>query len=117
VAAADIRRGPGRPGHLTDEVADAIVAQLDAGAGLGEAAEACGVGTRTLRTWRRRAWSTRAADAPYIALERRIVGALARARPIELQLTPWEAAAAALEAEHPQRWALPDVDDVLAELE
>jgi hypothetical protein len=117
VEAADIPRGRGRPGHLTPELADAIVAQLDAGAGLAEGARACGIGARTLRSWRRRAWSPRAADAPYIDLERRIIGALARSRPVQPQLTPWEAAAAALEAEHPGRWGLPELHDVLAELQ
>jgi transposase-like protein len=111
------RRGPGRPGRLTPELVDAIVNEISSGAGLGEAARACGVGERTLRSWRRRAWSPRAADAPYIDLERRIVGAVARAKATEISPAPWEEAAAVLEAEHPERWALPKLDDVLAELE
>lgn len=115
VEAADIRHGRGRPGHLTPELADALVAQLAGGAGLAEAARACGVGTRTLRTWRRRAWSPRAADAPYVDLEKRILRALPKGA---AEAPPsWEEAAAALEREHPERWALPDLDDVLGKLE
>jgi len=79
MAAAEIRRGRGRPGHLTPELADALVAQLDAGVTLAEAARACGVGPRTLRRWRQRAWSPRPADAPFVRLEKRVLGALARA--------------------------------------
>jgi transposase-like protein len=117
VEAADNRRGRGRPGHLTPELADAIVEQVAAGAGLSKAARACGVGPRTLRTWRRRAWSQRAADAPFIALEKRIQRALASVAPVEPMPQPWEEAAAALEAEHPERWAVPALDEVLAELD
>jgi hypothetical protein len=40
---------------------------------------------------------------------------------VDLRLRPgaddWQEAAAALEREYPERWALPDVDDVLGELE
>jgi hypothetical protein len=115
VEAAENRRR-GRPGRLTPALADQLVEQVAAGAGLGEAAQACGVPARSLRRWRRRAWSAGAADAPYVCLERRIVAALARARPVEATTTPWEKAAAALEREHPERWALPDLGDVLGEL-
>lgn len=114
---AETRHPGGRPGRLTPELADAIAAQIAAGLGPGEAARACGVGERTLRTWRRRAWSPRAVDAPFIDLEKRIRHALAGVAPVEPMPTTWEAAAAALESEHPERWALPGLDDVLAELE
>ena len=102
---------------LTGELAEAIVTQIAAGLGLGEAARACGVGPRTLRSWRRRAWSQRAADAPFVALEKRIQRSLAPVAPVEPVPQPWEEAAAALEAEHPERWSVPALDEVLAELD
>jgi hypothetical protein len=118
MAAAETRHPGGRPGHLTPELADAIAAQIAAGLGPGEAARACGVGERTLRTWRRRAWSTRASDAPYVDLEKRIQRALRKGSPEEAAATDWEEAAAFLEQERPERWAaLPELDDLLGELE
>jgi hypothetical protein len=69
-----------------------------------------------LRTWRRRAWSPRAADAPFIELEKRIVAAQATAKPADTSVADWQAAAAALEYEH-EHWRLPEIGDVLAELE
>jgi hypothetical protein len=118
VEAADNRCGRGRPGHLTPELADAITAQITAGLAPGAAARACGVGERTLRTWRRRAWSSRAADAPFIDLEKRIQRALRKGSPTETAATDWEDAAAFLEHERPERWpARPELDDVLGELE
>jgi transposase-like protein len=116
VEAAENRRR-GRPALLNRELADEIVAHLAAGATLGEAARACGVGPRTLRAWRKRAWSPRAADRPFIALEKRIQRALPKGAQLRSALEPWEAAAAALEIEHPERWAVSDVDDVLPELD
>jgi hypothetical protein len=117
--AADIRRGPGRPGHLTAELADALVGQVAAGATLGAAARACGIGPRTLRAWRRRAWSQRAADRDYVQLERRILATLARARPVEPAAMEWQELAAVLEREHPARWGPvePELDDLLGELQ
>jgi len=111
------RRRRGRPSSLTAELADAIVAEISAGSTLGEAARACGVGSRTLRTWRRRAWSPREVDAPYVVLEKRVQRALRKSSPLDAQSMSWKEAAARLEVEHPERWALPDLDDVLAELE
>jgi transposase-like protein len=97
-------------------LADAIVAEISAGAGLAEAARGCGVGERTLRRWRRRAWSTRSADRDYVDLEKRIQRALATSTTVEESPPSWEEAAAALEREHPERWAVPELGDVLAEL-
>jgi transposase-like protein len=117
-APAETRHPGGRPGRLTPELADAIVAQLDAGAGPAEAARACGVGERTLRTWRRRAWSARKNDAPYVDLEKRIQHVLRKGAPAEAPATDWEEAAAFLEHERPERWAaLPEVEDLLGELD
>jgi transposase-like protein len=117
VGAAENRRGRGRPGRLTAELADAIVAQLGAGASLAEAARLCGLGPRTLRSWRSRAWSHRTADAPFVSLEKRIQQALATARAAEPP--SWEQAAAVLESEYPGRWGLPEerLDDLLARLD
>ena len=94
--AAETRHPGGRPGRLMPELADAIVAQLDAGAGPAKAARACGVGERTLRTWRRRAWSSRPGDAAYVDLERRIQRALGKGSPAEATAMDWEEAAAFL---------------------
>jgi hypothetical protein len=117
VTAAENRRGRGRPGRLTTELADAIVAQLGAGASLAEAARLSGLGPRTLRSWRSRAWSHRTADAPFVNLEKRIQQALATARATEP--LSWQQAAAALEREHPGRWGPPEerLDDLLARLD
>jgi transposase-like protein len=111
-------RPRGRPALLTGELAGAIAVQIAAGLGPGEAARACGVGERTLRTWRRRAWSSRPGDAAYVDLEKRILRALRKGSPTEAAAIDWEEAAAFLEHERPERWAaLPELDDVLGELE
>jgi hypothetical protein len=93
------------------------VAQLGAGASLAEAARLCGLGPRTLRAWRARAWSHRTADAPFVSLEKRIQQALATARAAESP--PWEQAAAMLESEYPEHWGPPEarLDDLLARLD
>jgi transposase-like protein len=119
VKTAETRHPGGRPSRLTPALAAALVAQLDAGATLADAATSCGIGARTLRSWRRRAWSPRAADAPYVDLERRIIGALARSRPVEPAAMEWQDLAAVLEHEHPARWGSvePELDDLLGELE
>jgi hypothetical protein len=72
---------------------------------------------RTLRSRRRRAWSQRAAGAPFVALAKRILAAQVAARSPELPLA-WEEAAAALEHEH-EHWRLVEpepIDDLLGEL-
>jgi hypothetical protein len=47
---------------------------------------------------------------------RLLAAALATARSVEPQLASWEEAAAALEHEH-EHWRLPEIGDVLAELD
>jgi hypothetical protein len=111
--AAENRRRRGRPGRLTPEVADTIVGRIKAGDSVPAAAAAAGVAGRTLRQWRRSAYSTRARDAAFVALERRIARALS-ARPRDSAAASWEEIAARLESEHPERWAaLPELDEVL----
>jgi Transposase len=111
--AAKNPRAPGRPGRLTPEVADAIVARVAAGDSVTSAATAAGVGLRTLRRWRRSAYSRDPRDATAVALERRIVRALS-ARPRASTPESWEQIAERLESEHPERWAsLPELDEVL----
>jgi Transposase len=106
---------PGRPSKLTPQVAVQLAEQLGAGAAVGEAARAVGVSRRTLQLWRARAYSSRPEDQPYVSLERRIQRAVAAHRP---RATPWEEAAAWLEAEHPERWGLreSDIDEAVAAL-
>jgi hypothetical protein len=105
---AENRRGRGRPGRLTPEVADTIVARIKAGDSVPAAAG------RTLRQWRRSAYSTRAQDAAFVALERRITRALS-ARPRDSAAASWEEIAERLENEHPGRWGLPELDEVLSD--
>jgi Transposase len=111
---AENRRGRGRPGRLTPEVADTIVARIKAGDSVPAAAAAAGVAGRTLRQWRRSAYSTRAQDAAFVALERRITRALS-ARPRDSAAASWEEIAERLENEHPGRWGLPELDEVLSD--
>src|SRR5262249_51274138 len=80
---------PGRPGRLTPQVADAIVARVAGGDDLATAATAAGVGARTLRRWRRSAYSRDPGDADAVALERRIMRALAT-RPRASAPESWE---------------------------
>jgi len=63
----------------------------------------------------RRGRSTR----PFVEFEKRIVAARTMARSAEASVTDWQAATAtaALEREPPERWALPEVEDVLGDLE
>jgi hypothetical protein len=101
-------------------VADQLVQQLVAGAGLATAARSVGLGERTVRRWRARAYSRRAADAPFVALERRIVSALSRSRESEPLPIDWQAAAAFLEGEYGERWGPVEpepFDDLLGELD
>jgi transposase-like protein len=90
---------------LTEDRADELVELVAAGSTLGAAAEQLGVSARTVRGWRRRAWSSRPEDAPFVALERRLIGALAVRRDAPA-LPTWEEAAAALEAQFPEHWRL-----------
>jgi transposase-like protein len=90
------RRARGRPGLLTPELADALVARVSDGATIDEAARSVGISARSVRAWRRRAWSSSPTDAPYIALERRLLQAQALASPPAVD---WRAIAARLDAE------------------
>jgi hypothetical protein len=115
--AAENRRPRGRPRKLSAAAADALVARIAAGDSLATAARAAGVAPRTLRTWRRRAWSTRREDRDYVALERRVWAAqLAATRQLRPPPEPWEEVAARLELEFPDRWRLdPVLDDFFDE--
>lgn len=73
-------RGRGRPTRLTEEVASALVFQVRLGASLAEAARTVGVGERTVRTWRGRAWSRDPRDRACVDLERRLHAAEVAAR-------------------------------------
>jgi hypothetical protein len=84
-------------------VADAIVAGIAAGDSFAAAAKAAGVGARTLRTWRSRAWSREPADRACVDLERRLQRALASRQVAPVQEpAPWEQLAANLVAD--QAW-------------
>jgi transposase-like protein len=91
------RRGRGRPTLLGPEVADALVAEVTAGALLEDAARAAGVSPRTLRSWRARAWSSRPEDAPFIELERRLRAALPDGRIAAHAVESWEETAMRIE--------------------
>ena len=105
-------RLPGRPTLLDEELADRLVALLESGATITDAAFALGVSRRTIERWRARAWSREPRDAPFVELERRVRDALAAqtpsATPDELELEDWRELAARLEADDPLRWALDD---------
>jgi transposase-like protein len=109
---------PGRPTLLRDDVADLLVEQIAHGATLNDAAAALGIAPRTLRSWRQRAWSRAAADAPFVELERRLQVALrVRSRPATpepLAEEPWQAIARRLAENDPYTWGSPD--DRLIEL-
>ena len=105
----------GRPTKFSDEVADRIVEAVAGGASLTAAARAVGIAPRTLIYWRARAWSSRPADRPYVALERRLLGVLSAPpppppRPPEPPVGDWQQAAASLELQFPARWGLPGLD-------
>jgi Helix-turn-helix domain len=103
--AADIHRGRGRPSALTPAVADVIVARVAAGDTLTVAAQAAGVGERTLRTWRRRAYSVALADRPHVELEQRLQAArLVAAQAVEPSGERWRTFAHRLASEFPERW-------------
>jgi transposase-like protein len=105
-------RGRGRPGRLTPELREQLLAQLAGGAGLAEAASASGISARTLRSWRQRAWSTRPADRPYVELERQLRDARASAPPGP---EPWKSTAQIL-AENERVWAELVEEDIYADL-
>jgi transposase-like protein len=94
-------RGRGRPTLLTPELGEPIALQLAGGARLADAAIACGLSPRTLRAWRRRAWSSRPEDRAYVELEQRLRAVLVDAPPAvpaPRDDEPWEEAASRLEA-------------------
>jgi Homeodomain-like domain len=112
MGAARIPARRGRPCGLTDAIRDRLADQVASGLTLQEAAAACGLSERTVRFWRRRAWSERPADAPFIELERRLQRALGRRE--ERQLQPaaddWMEAASRLEQQAPERWGPVELD-------
>jgi Homeodomain-like domain len=109
VSAQEVRRARGRPTKLDQATADRLVDLLRAGSTVRAAAAALDVDRRTIANWRRRAWSQRPEDQPFIELERRLIEALATAPApaLEPQLPTWERIAEGLELEHPERWAAP----------
>jgi hypothetical protein len=108
----------GRPSLLTPELADRLVAELRAGAGLADAARACGLDPRLVRAWRDRARSHDPRDAAFVALARRLEAArLVAARRAGHAPRTWQEAAVALASQYPDRWELPApeaIEDVLA---
>jgi transposase-like protein len=94
-------------------VAAALVDRVEAGSSLERAAQAVGVTSRTLRRWRRAAWSTRPEDRGCVELEQRLLFALGRAQAAQRkpEPEPWEAAADVLARDYPDRWGPPLVDD------
>jgi hypothetical protein len=95
---------------MTPTVVEVIVARVAAGDTLAEAARAAGVGVRTVRSWRRRAYSVEPADRPHVELERRLQAArLVAAQAIPPSGERWQTLAHRLAAEFPERWeGLPD---------
>ena len=86
-------RRRGRPTLLTAVLAEDIARRVESGTSLRDAALDCGISPRTLRSWRQRAWSPRPEDRQYVALEQRVIQALAR-RAAEADVPErWEAAA------------------------
>jgi hypothetical protein len=110
VAAAE-NRGRGRPARLTPELGELIAAELAGGADLAQAAGAAGISSRTLRSWRQRAWSSRPEDRPYVQLEQRLRPLLGsdERRHRDGAMEPWEAAAARIAA-NDRFWAEMDGD-------
>jgi hypothetical protein len=66
------KRAGGRPTVLSDEVIEALVLHMKLGFTPGQSARAAGIGPRTLRRWRSRAWSRAPEDRAYVELERRL---------------------------------------------
>jgi hypothetical protein len=100
----------GRPSKLTSSIADLLVAELERGANLADAAASTGIADRTLRSWRERAWSKVAADAPFVELEQRVQVALRqsqRAPDESVAEEPWQAIARRLADNDPARWGSP----------
>jgi hypothetical protein len=101
---------------LTNAVTDVIVARVAAGDTLDAAARTAGVGSRTLRTRRRRAYSAAPEDRPHVEVEQRLHAArIAAAQSVEPPGKPWEVYAWQLEAEFPERWLVepPRLDELL----
>jgi transposase-like protein len=101
---------PGRPTLLRDDVVDRLVEQVARGASLNDAALALGIAPRTLRSWRQRAWSRAAADAPFVELERRLTAVRLRSLPAtpEPVAEAWQSIAHRLAENDPGRWGSPD---------
>jgi hypothetical protein len=106
---------PGRPTKLTPALADRLVELFGTGATTKTVAAEVGVHPRSVQGWRRRAWSARPEDRPYVELEQRIQRALP---PVEAEpdrpTESVEEAIAWLQTEAPERWGLDydDFDDV-----
>jgi hypothetical protein len=69
----------GRPTKLTPQIADGLVSAIANGATLDAAADAAGIAPRTIRGWRRRAFSRDPRDARFVAFERRLLMAFGQA--------------------------------------
>jgi hypothetical protein len=85
-----VRRTSGRPPRFSDDVAWKLTASILAGNTISDAEAEIGVSRRRVQLWRRRAWSQRPEDEPYVRLEQAIErGFAARAeiaeRPVALQ--------------------------------
>jgi hypothetical protein len=65
-------RRPGRPSKLTPDVSSELLALVVAGVPVMHAAAKVGIDRRTVARWRRRAYSSRPEDRPYVMLERAI---------------------------------------------
>lgn len=73
------KRGRGRPTRLSEEVIDSLSLYMKLGFTPGQAARAVGIGPRTLRRWRSRAWSRAPEDRACVQLEQRLHAAEVKA--------------------------------------
>ena len=102
-----------RPSKLTPEVQERIASFLRAGAYVGQAAEAAGIGRSTLDDWMRRGESTAEKDRPYREFREAVEQARAEAETRHVALIAkasarsWQAAAWLLERQYPERWGKP----------
>jgi hypothetical protein len=105
-------------------VHEELVARIAAGDRVEDAATALGLNLRSLRRWRRRAWSRAPADAADVRLEREINRALATAAYLRgasaaaQSPASWEEATAWVEVERAGALGRPieSVDDALARI-
>jgi hypothetical protein len=104
--------GAGRPSKLTPDLIDRLAALVALGAEPASAAVALGVGRRTLRRWR----AVGGRQVAALDLPARLVLALDRAQ-TDARRADWRAAALRLEAEAPERWSPPPLDELLDELQ